>query len=196
MHRSHMCSASIYPPPPSTPPPPPHPPPPRKSVVCKGACVIYICIYTCMHTCIHTYIYAYIHTYIFVVVNFDALAQASDFPNRKETSCLPLLNAGFEPKPNFQQTECLLTNRLSYRGSSWKLELNSPSLCWLAFAPDSCDIHVCCFLFRCSGHTLTHTNTHHTHRQTQRHTHRHTDTHRDAHTRTYISPSEYACIYI
>ena len=44
------------------------------------------------------------------------------FSNRKETSCLPLLNAGSEPrgslKPNFQQTECLLTNRLSYRGSS------------------------------------------------------------------------------
>ena len=39
---------------------------------------------------------------------------------RKETSCIPLLNAGFEPtgslKPNLQQTECLLTNWLSYRG--------------------------------------------------------------------------------
>ena len=33
--------------------------------------------------------------YMFVV-NFDALAQASDFSNRKKTSCLPLLNAGFE----------------------------------------------------------------------------------------------------
>ena len=47
--------------------------------------------------------------------------------NRKETSCLPLLNADFEPigslKPNLQQTECPLTNRLSYRGSSLKLEL-------------------------------------------------------------------------
>ena len=35
---------------------------------------------------------------MFVVVNFDALAQAKRYSNRKETSCLPLLNAGFEPK--------------------------------------------------------------------------------------------------
>ena len=33
---------------------------------------------------------------LFVVVNFDAVAQAIDF--RKETSCLPLLYAGFEPR--------------------------------------------------------------------------------------------------
>ena len=41
---------------------------------------------------------------------------------RNGTSCLPLLNAGFEPwksqTPNRQRTECPLTNRLSYRGSS------------------------------------------------------------------------------
>ena len=45
--------------------------------------------------------------------------QASSTP--KETSCLPLLNAGFEAgkseTPNRQQTECPPTNRLSYRGS-------------------------------------------------------------------------------
>ena len=44
------------------------------------------------------------------------------FSNLKETSCLPLLNAGFEPRgspePNLQQTECPLTNRQSYRESS------------------------------------------------------------------------------
>ena len=44
------------------------------------------------------------------------------FSNRKETSCLPLLNAGFEAgkseTPNRRQTECPLTNRLSYQGSS------------------------------------------------------------------------------
>ena len=44
------------------------------------------------------------------------------FSNRKETSCLPLQNAGFEPrgsfKHNLQQTECLLAHRLSYWGSS------------------------------------------------------------------------------
>ena len=41
--------------------------------------------------------------------------------NRKETICLPLLNARFEAghseTPNRQQTECTLSNRLSYEGS-------------------------------------------------------------------------------
>ena len=40
---------------------------------CVRACVR-ACVHACMHACIH----AYIHTYMFVV-NFDALAQASDF---------------------------------------------------------------------------------------------------------------------
>ena len=62
---------------------------------------------------------------------------------------------------NLQPTECPLTNRLSYQGSSWNLELNSLSLwstsiqptqphCQLAFAPGSGDIHVCNHSFRCS----------------------------------------------
>ena len=34
---------------------------------------------------------------IFVVVNVDALAQASIFSNQKETICLPLLNARSQP---------------------------------------------------------------------------------------------------
>ena len=38
---------------------------------------------------------------MFVVVNFDALAQPERYSNRKETSCLPLLNAGFEPKVSY-----------------------------------------------------------------------------------------------
>ena len=73
----------------------------------------------------------------------------------KRASCLPLLNVGFEPgslEPNLKQTECPLTNRLSYWGSSEKLELNSSckwsmsiqptrSHCRLAFAPGSGDIH-------------------------------------------------------
>ena len=80
------------------------------------------------------------------------------FSNPKETSCLPLLHAGFEPRgsleTNLQQTECPLTNRLSYRGSS--LNLNSTARpysqrafsplgphCRLALAPGSDDIHVC-----------------------------------------------------
>ena len=36
--------------------------------------------------------------YMFVVVNFDALAQASDIRIERRLSYLPLLNAGFEPK--------------------------------------------------------------------------------------------------
>ena len=64
----------------------------------------------------------YIHTYIFVVVNFDALAQASDIQiERRQVVFLCWmqdLNPGSQT-PNRQQTECSLTNRLSYRGSSY-----------------------------------------------------------------------------
>ena len=96
--------------------------------------------------------------YIFVVVNFDALAQASDIQiERRQLVFLCRmqdLNPGSQT-PNRQQTECLLTNRLSYRGSSKKLELDSPSLwsasiqptwphCQLTFAPGSGDLHICC----------------------------------------------------
>ena len=59
--------------------------------------------------------------YIFVVVNFDALAQASDIQiERRQVVFLCRmqdLNPGSQT-PNRQQTECSLTNRLSYRGSS------------------------------------------------------------------------------
>ena len=59
--------------------------------------------------------------YIFVVVNFDVLAQASDIQiERRQVVFLcwmQHLNPGSET-PNRQQTECSLTNRLSYRGSS------------------------------------------------------------------------------
>ena len=68
-----------------------------------------------------TYIHTYIQAYIFVVVNFDALAQASDIQiERKQVVFLCWmqdLNPGSQT-PNRQQTECSLTNRLSYRGSS------------------------------------------------------------------------------
>ena len=91
------------------------------------------------------------HTYIFVVVNFDALAQASDIQiERRQVVFLCWmrdLNPGPQT-PNRQQTECSLTNRLSYRGSSKNLEFDSPSLwsasiqptwphCQLTFAPGS-----------------------------------------------------------
>ena len=59
--------------------------------------------------------------YIFVVVNFDALAQASDIQmERRQVVFLCRmqdLNPGSQT-PNRQQTECSLTNRLNYRGSS------------------------------------------------------------------------------
>ena len=96
--------------------------------------------------------------YIFVV-NFDALAQASDIRiERRQVVFLCWMqdsNLSGSQTPIRQQTECTLTNRLSYRGSSKNLEFDSPSL-WsasiqptrphsrLAFAPGSGDIHVCC----------------------------------------------------
>ena len=59
--------------------------------------------------------------YIFVVVNFDALAQASDIQiKRRQVKLLCRMqdwNAGSQTT-NRQQTQCSLTNRLSYRGSS------------------------------------------------------------------------------
>ena len=59
--------------------------------------------------------------YIFVVVNFDALAQASDIQieRRQVVFLCWMQDLNPEPQtPNRQQTECSLTNRLSYRGSS------------------------------------------------------------------------------
>ena len=59
--------------------------------------------------------------YISVVVNFDALAQASDIPIETRQVVflcwMQDLNPGSQT-PNRQQTECSMTNRLSYRGSS------------------------------------------------------------------------------
>ena len=59
--------------------------------------------------------------YIFVVVNFDAPAQASDIQiERRQVVFLCWmqdLNPGPQT-PNRKQTECSLINRLSYRGSS------------------------------------------------------------------------------
>ena len=69
----------------------------------------------------HTYIHTYIHTFIFVVVNFDALAQASDIRIERRQVVFLCWRQDSNPRsqiPIHQQTECLLTNRLSYRGSS------------------------------------------------------------------------------
>ena len=62
------------------------------------------------------------------VVNFDALAQANDIRiERRQVVFLCWMqdsNPSGSQTPNRQQTECPLTNRLSYRGSSYK-NLNS-----------------------------------------------------------------------
>ena len=59
--------------------------------------------------------------YIFVVVNFDALAQASDIQieRRHVVFLCWMQNLKQGPQtPNRQQTECSLTNQLSYWGTS------------------------------------------------------------------------------
>ena len=59
--------------------------------------------------------------YMFVVVNFDTLAQASDIQIKRRQVVLLCWMQDLNPGPQTsirQQTECSLTNRLSYRGSS------------------------------------------------------------------------------
>ena len=59
--------------------------------------------------------------YIFVVVNFDALAQASDIQIKRRQVVFLCRMQDWNPGSqtlNRQQTGCSLTNRLSYRGSS------------------------------------------------------------------------------
>ena len=104
--------------------------------------------------------------YIFVIVNFDALAQASDF--RIERRQVVFLcweqdsNPGGLWNPIFSRLNACWQTDWAIEDQAIKLELDSPSL-WsasiqptrphnrLAFAPGSGDIHVCCCLFRCSG---------------------------------------------
>ena len=67
---------------------------------------------------------------MFVAVNFDALAQASDI--RIERRQVVFLCWEQDSNPlgyltlNRQQTECPLTNRLSYRGSTYKTWTRQP----------------------------------------------------------------------
>ena len=67
--------------------------------------------------------------YIFIV-NFDALAQASDIQiERRQVVFLSwqrVLNPGSQT-PNLQQTECSLTNRLSHWGSSYETWTRQPA---------------------------------------------------------------------
>ena len=59
--------------------------------------------------------------YMFVVVKFDALAQANDIQIERRQVVFLCWKQDWNPGPQTpirQQTECSLTNRLSYRGSS------------------------------------------------------------------------------
>ena len=68
-----------------------------------------------IYTYIFIHAYTYIHTYMFVVVNFDALAQANDIRiERRQVVFLCWMqdsNPSGSQTPNGQQTECPLTNR-------------------------------------------------------------------------------------
>ena len=74
-----------------------------------------------MHACRHTYIY--------VVVNFDALPQASDIQIERRQVVFLCWRQDLNPgpqTPNRQQTECSPTNRLSNGGSSLKTLTRQP----------------------------------------------------------------------
>ena len=68
--------------------------------------------------------------YMFVVVNFDALAQASDIRIERRQVVFLCWEQDSNPSGsqtlNRQQTECPLTNRLSYQGSSYKTWTRQP----------------------------------------------------------------------
>ena len=67
--------------------------------------------------------------YMFVVVNFDALAQASDIRMERRQSVFRSWMHDSNPRsqtPFRQQTECMLTNRLSYWRSSLKTWTRQP----------------------------------------------------------------------
>ena len=99
------------------------------------------------------------------VVNYDALAQSCDFRIERKKVVFHCWMQDSNPgslDPNHQQTVFPLTNRLSYRGSSLKRELNSPSILsitiqpirphsQLAFSPRSSDIHSCSFRYSGTG---------------------------------------------
>ena len=97
--------------------------------------------------------------YIFVVINFDALTQASDI--RIERRQVVFLcweqdsNPGVLWNPIFSRLNACWQTDWAIEDQTIKLELDSPSLwsasiqptwphCHLAFAPGSGDIHICC----------------------------------------------------
>ena len=75
---------------------------------------------------------------MFVVVNFDALAQASDIRIERRQVVFLCWRQDSNPRSQIlihQQTECLLTNRLSYRGSSKNLNSTARPYDQQAFSP-------------------------------------------------------------
>ena len=97
--------------------------------------------------------------YIFVVVNFDALAQASDFRIERRQVVFLCWMQDSNPEglwnPIFSRLNACWQTDWAIKDQAKKLELDSPSLwsasiqpawphCHLAFAPGSGDIHICC----------------------------------------------------
>ena len=77
-------------------------------------------------------------TYMFVVVDFDALAQASDTQIERRQVALLCWMQDSNPRSLtqiHQQTECLLTNWLSYRGSSSNFDSTARPYDQQAFSP-------------------------------------------------------------
>ena len=76
--------------------------------------------------------------YMFVVVNFDALAQASDIRIERRQVVYLCWMQDSNPRsqtPTRQQSECLLTNRLSFRGSNKNLNSTARPYDQQAFSP-------------------------------------------------------------
>ena len=89
--------------------------------------------------------------YMFVVVNFDVLAQASDFQiERRQVVYLCWmqdLNQLGSLEPNHQHTECPLTNRLSYRSYNNRNPALGVLWSWHRVASPSIEIPIqICFL--------------------------------------------------
>ena len=72
---------------------------------------------------------------MFVVVNFDALAQASNFQIKRRQVVFLCWMQDWSLEPNHQQTECPLTNSLSCQGSSWNSNSTASPYDQRAFSP-------------------------------------------------------------
>ena len=99
---------------------------------------------------------------VFVVVNFDALAQASDFRIERRQAVFLCWMLRVPRHQIASRLHAPWQTNWAIEDQAKKLELDSPSL-WsasiepirphyrLAFAPGSCDLHVCCCKCRWFG---------------------------------------------